>query len=42
MESRPFFSPHGKIYGLIHVGREPEREICGGKGLENTMGKKGT
>ena len=29
--SSPVFSPSGEIYGLIHVGRQPEREICGEK-----------
>ena len=41
--SSPFFSPCVEIYGLVHVGGQPEHEICGEKkGLENTMGKKGT
>ena len=26
---KSLFSPHGEIYGLVHVGRQPEREICG-------------
>ena len=31
LESSPFFSPCGEIYGLVHVGRQPECEICGEK-----------
>ena len=41
MGSSPFFSSHGEIYGLVHVGKQPDHEICGEKGLKNTMGKKG-
>ena len=37
---KSLFSPRGKIYGLVHIGRQPEREIYGKKRLENTMGKK--
>ena len=28
LESSPFFSSRGEIYRLVHVGRQPECEIC--------------
>ena len=31
VEISSLFSPRGGIYGLVHVGRQPEREICGQK-----------
>ena len=38
-----FFSPSGEIYGLVHVRRQPEREICEKKkDLKVQWGKKGT
>ena len=30
-ESSPFLSPGGEIYGLVHIGRQPERNIRGKK-----------
>ena len=43
MGSSPFFSPSGEIYGLVHIDRKPEREICGEKkDLKLQWGKKGT
>ena len=28
---KSLFFPRGDIYGLVHAGRQPEREICGEK-----------
>ena len=34
--------PTWEIYGLVHVGRQPEREICKEKNLKIQWEEKGT